>query len=84
LTKNTAGLQYEKCVLFPKPDAVWDKFCTRIRVATQAEKIIIDKNLNMKTLNKKKNMKRNMPNIRKIIKRPSKSHETVPLSRKNI
>jgi hypothetical protein len=24
----------------PKSDAVWDKFCTQIRVATQAEKII--------------------------------------------
>jgi hypothetical protein len=25
------------------PNAVWDKFCTRIRVATQAEKVINDK-----------------------------------------
>jgi hypothetical protein len=30
-------------VFIPKSDAVWDKFCTRIRVATQAEKIINDK-----------------------------------------
>jgi hypothetical protein len=28
---------------FPKSDAVWDKFFTRIRVATQAEKILNDK-----------------------------------------
>jgi hypothetical protein len=27
---------------FPKSDAVWDKFCARIRVATQAEKNIND------------------------------------------
>jgi hypothetical protein len=30
----------------PKSDAVWDKFCTQIRVATQAEKIINDTKLN--------------------------------------
>jgi hypothetical protein len=28
---------------FPKPASVWDKFCTGIRVATQAEKIKNDK-----------------------------------------
>jgi hypothetical protein len=43
LDKNTAGLTYEKFAIFPKLDAVWDKSCTRIWVATQAEKIINDK-----------------------------------------
>jgi hypothetical protein len=44
LTKNPAGLYSLKNVpFFPKSDAVWDKFYTRIRVAAQAEKIINDK-----------------------------------------
>jgi hypothetical protein len=29
-------------LFFPMSDAVWGKFCTQIRVATQAEKIVND------------------------------------------
>jgi hypothetical protein len=35
LTKIPAGLSF-----FSKSDAVWDKFCTRIKVVAQAEEII--------------------------------------------
>jgi hypothetical protein len=44
LAKTQQSYLYMKNAPFsPKSDAVWDEFCTRIRVATQAEKIRKDK-----------------------------------------
>jgi hypothetical protein len=36
--KTQQGYSRKNAPFFPKSDAVWDKLCTRIRVATQAEK----------------------------------------------
>jgi hypothetical protein len=38
--KNQQGYSMTNASFFPKSDAVWDKFFTRIRLATQTEKII--------------------------------------------
>jgi hypothetical protein len=50
-------------LFIPKSDAVWDKFCTQNRVATQAEKSQMIKFKYEKIKLKKNNMKWNMPNI---------------------
>jgi hypothetical protein len=40
--KTQQGYGMKNAPFFPKSAAVWDKFCTRIRAATNAEKIIND------------------------------------------
>jgi hypothetical protein len=40
LKKIQQGYSMKNAPFFTKSDAVWDKFCTRISVATYAEKII--------------------------------------------
>jgi hypothetical protein len=41
--KTLQGYSMKNAPFIPKSNAVWDKFWTRIRVATQAEKSINDK-----------------------------------------
>jgi predicted P-loop ATPase len=36
--KNQQVYSKKNAPFFPKSDAIWDKFCTQIRVATQTEK----------------------------------------------
>jgi hypothetical protein len=40
--KNQQGYRMKNAQFFPKSDEVWDKFFTRIRVATQAKKFTND------------------------------------------